>query len=152
MWQTKYAATIPKNLRLGSNFRLCSEDYFLSGRPQSVLERLHRKFKKVIMGQLSFFQLIKIVLIQFLPQLIKIGFDFCPIFFVFQYRFSPAKHCSFFSISRDSILKFKNFLQCWPQIDDVQGLWMQVHKGFGAIRGQCNFYPFFLVYFCSFCS
>ena len=37
MWQTKYAAHIPKNLGLGLNFRPCSEGYFLSGRPQSVL-------------------------------------------------------------------------------------------------------------------
>ena len=36
MWQTKYAAAIPKNLGVGVNFRLCSEGYFLSGRPQSV--------------------------------------------------------------------------------------------------------------------
>ena len=33
MWQTKYAAAIPKNLGLGLNFRPCSEGYFLSGRP-----------------------------------------------------------------------------------------------------------------------
>ena len=33
MWQTKYAATIPKNLGVGVNFRPCSEGYFLSGRP-----------------------------------------------------------------------------------------------------------------------
>ena len=37
MWQTKYAAAIPKNLGLGLNFWPCSEGYFLSGRPQSVL-------------------------------------------------------------------------------------------------------------------
>ena len=37
MWQTKYAAAIPKNLGLGLNFRPCSEGYFLSVRPQSVL-------------------------------------------------------------------------------------------------------------------
>ena len=36
MWQTKYAAAIPKNLGVGVNFRPCSEGYFLSGRPQSV--------------------------------------------------------------------------------------------------------------------
>ena len=36
MWQTKYAAAIPKNLGLGLNFRPCSEGHFLSGRPQSV--------------------------------------------------------------------------------------------------------------------
>ena len=36
MWQTKYAAAIPKNLGVGVNFRLCSEGDFLSGRPQSV--------------------------------------------------------------------------------------------------------------------
>ena len=37
MWQTKYAAAIPKNLGVGMNFLPCSEGYFLSGRPQSVL-------------------------------------------------------------------------------------------------------------------
>ena len=37
MWQTKYAAAIPKNLGVGVNFRPCSEGYFLSGRPESVL-------------------------------------------------------------------------------------------------------------------
>ena len=36
VWQTKYAATVPKNLGLGLNFWPCSEGYFLSGRPQSV--------------------------------------------------------------------------------------------------------------------
>ena len=30
MWQTKYAAVIPKNMGLGLNFRLCSEGYLLS--------------------------------------------------------------------------------------------------------------------------
>ena len=29
MWQTKYAPAVPKNLRLGLNFRPCSEGYFL---------------------------------------------------------------------------------------------------------------------------
>ena len=33
MWQTKYASAVPKKLGLGFNFRLCSEGYFLSGRP-----------------------------------------------------------------------------------------------------------------------
>ena len=33
MWQTKYAAAIPKNLGVGVNFRPCSEGYFLSGCP-----------------------------------------------------------------------------------------------------------------------
>ena len=37
MWQTKYASAVPKNLGVGVNFRPCSEDYFLSGRPQSVV-------------------------------------------------------------------------------------------------------------------
>ena len=37
MWQTKYALAIPKNLGVGVNFRQCSEYYFLSGRPYSVL-------------------------------------------------------------------------------------------------------------------
>ena len=38
MWQTKYAAAIPKNLGLGLNFRPCSEGFFLSGCPQSVTD------------------------------------------------------------------------------------------------------------------
>ena len=33
MWQTKYAAAVPKNLGVGVNFRPCSEGYLLSGRP-----------------------------------------------------------------------------------------------------------------------
>ena len=33
MWQTKYALAVPKNLGVGVNFWLCSEGYFLSGRP-----------------------------------------------------------------------------------------------------------------------
>ena len=33
MWQTKYAWPVPNNLGVGVNFRLCSESYFLSGRP-----------------------------------------------------------------------------------------------------------------------
>ena len=33
MWQTKYTLAVPKNLGLELNFRLCNEDYFLSGRP-----------------------------------------------------------------------------------------------------------------------
>ena len=37
MWQTKYAAGIPKNLGVGVNSRPCSEGYFLSGRPYSVI-------------------------------------------------------------------------------------------------------------------
>ena len=40
MWQTKYAAAIPKNLGVGVNFRPSSEGYFLSGRPQSVDMRI----------------------------------------------------------------------------------------------------------------
>ena len=40
MWQTKYAATIPKNLGLGLSFRPCSEGYFLSGLPQSVAQNI----------------------------------------------------------------------------------------------------------------
>ena len=36
MWQTKYVSAVPKNLGFGLNFRPCSEDFFLSGRPQSV--------------------------------------------------------------------------------------------------------------------
>ena len=38
MWQTKYASAVPKNLGLGLNFRPCSEGYFLSGRPYSVMK------------------------------------------------------------------------------------------------------------------
>ena len=30
---TKNASAVPKNLGVGVNFRLCSEGYFLSGRP-----------------------------------------------------------------------------------------------------------------------
>ena len=37
MWQTKYTSTIPKDLGVGVNFWQCSEDYFLSGRPQSMV-------------------------------------------------------------------------------------------------------------------
>ena len=37
MWQTKYASAVPKNLGLGLNFRPCSEGYFLSGCPLSVV-------------------------------------------------------------------------------------------------------------------
>ena len=33
MWQTKYASSVLKNLRLGLNYQPCSEDYFFSGRP-----------------------------------------------------------------------------------------------------------------------
>ena len=36
MWQTKYAAAVPKNLGVGVNFRPCSEGYLLSERPWSV--------------------------------------------------------------------------------------------------------------------
>ena len=36
MWQTKYASAVPKNLGVGVSFGPCSEDYFLSWRPQSV--------------------------------------------------------------------------------------------------------------------
>ena len=37
MWQTKYASAVPKHLGVGVNFRPCSEGYFFSGSPQSVL-------------------------------------------------------------------------------------------------------------------
>jgi hypothetical protein len=33
MWKTKYASAVPKNLRLGLNFRPCSAGIFFSGRP-----------------------------------------------------------------------------------------------------------------------
>ena len=33
MWQTKYASAVPKKLGVGVNFRPCSDDYFLFGRP-----------------------------------------------------------------------------------------------------------------------
>ena len=46
MWQTKYAAAIPKNLGVGVNFRPCCEGRFLSGRPQSV-SLPHRKASNV---------------------------------------------------------------------------------------------------------
>ena len=32
MWQTNYASTVPKNLGVEGNFRLCSEGDFLTGR------------------------------------------------------------------------------------------------------------------------
>ena len=38
MWQTKYASAVPKNLGVGLDFRLCSEDDFLTRRLQSVSE------------------------------------------------------------------------------------------------------------------
>jgi hypothetical protein len=41
MWQTNYALAVPKHLGLGLNFRLCSEGYFLSGRPLSVIKTKH---------------------------------------------------------------------------------------------------------------
>ena len=34
MWQTKYDLAVPKNLRVGVNFRPCIEGYILSGRPR----------------------------------------------------------------------------------------------------------------------
>ena len=37
MEQTKYASVVPKNLGLGLNFWQCSEGYFISGRPESVI-------------------------------------------------------------------------------------------------------------------
>ena len=40
MWQKKYASAVLKNLGLGFNFWPCSEGYFLSWRPQSVVEAL----------------------------------------------------------------------------------------------------------------
>ena len=36
MWQTKYAAAVPKTLGLGLNFWLCSEGYFFSRRQWSL--------------------------------------------------------------------------------------------------------------------
>ena len=36
MWQAKYASAILKHLGVGLNYRPCSEDYFLFGRPWSV--------------------------------------------------------------------------------------------------------------------
>ena len=44
MWPTKYALAV--NLGLGLNFRPCSESYFISGRPYSVV---HRKCSAVIL-------------------------------------------------------------------------------------------------------
>ena len=46
MWQTKYASAVPKNLGVGVNFRPCSEGYFLSGRPLSVLLVIGNSFIK----------------------------------------------------------------------------------------------------------
>ena len=37
MWQTKYASAVHKNSGVGVDFRPCSEDDFLTGRPQSVM-------------------------------------------------------------------------------------------------------------------
>ena len=48
MWQTKYAAAIPKNLGVGGNFRPCSEGYFLSGRPLSVWKGKQVKKKCIV--------------------------------------------------------------------------------------------------------
>ena len=31
MWQTKYASAVPKNVRVGVDFWLCNEGYFLTG-------------------------------------------------------------------------------------------------------------------------
>ena len=36
MWQTKYDSAVPKNMGVGVNLRLCSEDYFLSWHLKSV--------------------------------------------------------------------------------------------------------------------
>ena len=33
MWQKKYASAVPKDLGVGVDLRLCSEDDFLTGRP-----------------------------------------------------------------------------------------------------------------------
>ena len=38
MWQTKYASSVPSILGVGVDFRLCSEDNFLTRRPLSVIE------------------------------------------------------------------------------------------------------------------
>ena len=57
MWQTKYASAVPKNLELGLNFRLCSEGYFLSWRPQSVLGSIapffYAQHSHVLLSQLG---------------------------------------------------------------------------------------------------
>ena len=37
MWQIKYASAVPKNLGVGVDFRPCSEDNLLTGRPLSVI-------------------------------------------------------------------------------------------------------------------
>ena len=47
MWQTKYASAVPKNLGVEVNFRPCSEGYFLSRHPQSVLLRITFESYKV---------------------------------------------------------------------------------------------------------
>ena len=51
MWQTKYASAVPKNLGLRLNFRPCSEGYFLSGRPQSVVATKERKTSSFVSTQ-----------------------------------------------------------------------------------------------------
>ena len=52
MWQTKYAAAIPKNLGVGVDFRPCSEGYFLSGRPQSVMGCIVVMYKHLLFSPL----------------------------------------------------------------------------------------------------
>ena len=37
MWQTKDTLVVPKNLGVEVNFQLCSEGYFLSGRPSFIV-------------------------------------------------------------------------------------------------------------------
>ena len=49
MWQTKYASAEPKNLAVVVNFRPCSEDYFLSGRPYSVTISKERTLVAIVM-------------------------------------------------------------------------------------------------------
>ena len=52
MWQTNYASAVPKTLGVGVSFRPCSEGYFLSGRPQSVVVAFSEKlnFNKILLN------------------------------------------------------------------------------------------------------
>ena len=47
MWQTKYASAVFKNFGVGVNFRLFSEDYFLSGHSWSVVFSIVKNAFKV---------------------------------------------------------------------------------------------------------
>ena len=50
MWQTKYASAVPKNLGVGVDFRPCSAGDFLTGRPWSVEQAMHKVISKYVYG------------------------------------------------------------------------------------------------------